>query len=122
MLVQPEKRTVLVQPRPRPCHATHHIEDQEDQEEEEEEEEEEEDENEEEEDENEEEEDEDVKILIAVFSAPKNYQTRSIVRSTWAPTMREYPGVEVVFFLGKDQDQTVNVSFTSRKKNIFFSD
>ena len=113
MLVQPEKRTVLVQPRPRPCHsATHHIEDQEDQEEEEEEE----------EDENEEEEDEDVKILIAVFSAPTNYQTRTIVRSTWAPTMREYPGVEVVFFLGRDQDQTVNVSFTSRKKLLFFSD
>ena len=120
MLVQPEKRTVLVQPRPRPCHAaTHHIEDQEEEEEEEEDEEEEE-EDEEEEDENEEEEDEDVKILIAVFSAPKNYQTRSIVRSTWAPTMREYPGVEVVFFLGRDQDQEVNVSFTSRKKIIFF--
>ena len=115
MLVQPEKRTVLVQPRPRPCHAvTHHREDQEDQEEEEE------DENEEEEDENEEEEDEYMKILIAVFSAPKNYQTRSIVRSTWAPTMRKYPGVEVVFFLGKDHDQTVNVSFTSRKKIFFF--
>ena len=77
---------------------------------------------EEEEDENEEEEDEYMKILIAVFSAPKNYQTRSIVRSTWAPTMREYPGVEVVFFLGRDQDQTVNVSFTSRKKLLFFSD
>ena len=118
MLVQPEKRTVLVQPRPRPCHAaTHHMEDQEDQKEEEEEEE---DENEEEEDE--EEEDEYMKILIAVFSAPKNYQTRSIVRSTWAPTMREYPGVEVVFFLGRDQDQEVNVSFTSRKKLLFFSD
>ena len=105
MLVQPEKRTVLVQPRPRPCHsATHHIEDQEEEDEEE----------------DEEEEDEYMKILIAVFSAPKNYQTRSIVRSTWAPTMREYPGVEVVFFLGRDQDQEVNVSFTSRKKIIFF--
>ena len=88
------------------------MEDQEDQEEEEDEE----------EDENEEEEDEYMKILIAVFSAPKNYQTRSIVRSTWAPTMREYPGVEVVFFLGKDQDQTVNVSLKSRRKIFFFSD
>ena len=48
-------------------------------------------------------------LVIAVFSAPGNSLARAVVRKTWAVQMREYPGVEVVFFLGQDQDQDVQV-------------
>ena len=76
LYVLPGKRTVLVEPQPRPCQ------DQ-----------------------------EDLKLLILVFSAPSHYLTRSVVRETWATSLREYPGVELLFFLGRDEDQQVHVRF-----------
>lgn len=46
-------------------------------------------------------------LLIAVFSAPGNSLARATVRKTWAVQMRQYPGVKVVFFLGRDQEQDI---------------
>ena len=57
-------------------------------------------------------------LVIAVFSAPGNSLARAVVRKTWAVQMREYPGVEVVFFLGQDQDQDVQVTLGGKRENM----
>ena len=51
-----------------------------------------------------------LRMLIAVFSAPSHALARSVVRKTWAKILRDVPGVELVFFLGRDQDNRVEVS------------
>ena len=51
-----------------------------------------------------------LRMLIAVFSAPSHALARSVVRKTWAKIIRDVPGVELVFFLGRDQDNRVEVS------------
>ena len=51
-----------------------------------------------------------LRMLIAVFSAPSHTLARSVVRRTWAKNLREVSGVELVFFLGRDQDNRVEVS------------
>ena len=59
----------------------------------------------------------DLKLVVAVFSAPRNYLTRAVVRETWAPALRQFPGVELVFFLGRDPDQQLHVRFLVAIRN-----
>ena len=100
VFVRPEERTALVEPEPNPCRV---------------------------------EEDRDVldiRILIAVYSAPRNTLARTTIRSdldsvqstrgklillcrkTWAKKFREYPGVKLVFLLGRDLDSAIHVMST----------
>ena len=51
-----------------------------------------------------------IRVLIAVFSAPKNSLARAAIRKTWGKKFQEYPGVKVVFMLGRDQDSVLHVS------------
>ena len=44
----------------------------------------------------------DPRLLVAVFSAPKNTLARATIRRTWGKRMMEYPGVKMVFILGQD--------------------
>ena len=75
-------------------------------------------------------------LVIAIFSAPGNSVARSLVRwdnddiqlksymicmssKTWTVEMRKYPGVEIVFFLGRDKDQDTHVSLGSGMESKF---
>ena len=42
----------------------------------------------------------------------------SLLSKTWAVKMKEYPGVVIVFFLGRDQDQDTHVSLVRNEENI----
>ena len=57
-----------------------------------------------------------IRILVAVFSAPRNSLARATIRKTWGKKMKEYPGVKLVFMLGRDADSVQHVSdFLLRK-------
>ena len=43
-----------------------------------------------------------IRLLLAVFSAPRNTLARATIRRTWGKRMMEYPGVKMVFILGQD--------------------
>ena len=57
-----------------------------------------------------------IRILVAVFSAPRNSLARATIRKTWGKKMREYPGVKLVFMLGRDADSVQHVSDFLLKK------
>jgi len=51
-----------------------------------------------------------IRLLVAVFSAPVNKEARGVIRRTWAKKFQEYPGVKVIFMLGKSQDSSIHKS------------
>ena len=51
-----------------------------------------------------------IRLLLAVFSAPRNTLARATIRRTWGKRMVEYPGVKLVFMLGRDADSVTHVS------------
>jgi len=47
-----------------------------------------------------------LRLLVGVFSAPANQEARAVIRRTWAASLSKYPGVKVLFMLGRaDQPQ-----------------
>jgi len=51
-----------------------------------------------------------IRILIAVFSAPRNSLARATIRKTWGKKFQEFPGVKVIFLLGRDLDSVTHRS------------
>ena len=51
-----------------------------------------------------------IRLLLTVFSAPRNSLARATIRKTWGKKMVEYPGVKLVFMLGRDADSVTHVS------------
>ena len=49
-------------------------------------------------------------LLVAVFSAPGNSLARRTIRRTWGGRLREYPGVRLIFLLGRDRKPAVHVN------------
>ena len=93
VFVRPEENTALVQPSPSPCSDVTNI-----------------------------------RLLIAVFSAPRNSLARATVRysdkkfnlqlifynffdrKTWGKKFKDFPGVKMIFMLGRDLDSVTHVS------------
>lgn len=51
-----------------------------------------------------------ARLLVAVFSAPSNTKARGVIRKTWGGKFQEYPGVKLIFMLGKSQEAEVHKS------------
>ena len=51
-----------------------------------------------------------MRLVVAVFSAPGNSLARATIRKTWARKLQEFPGVKLVFMLGRHADSTQHVS------------
>ena len=64
-----------------------------------------------------------MRLVVAVFSAPGNSLARATIRKTWARKLQEFPGVKLVFMLGRHADSTQHVSWRRKisddvRKNI----
>jgi len=51
-----------------------------------------------------------IRLLVAVFSAPRNKEARSVIRKTWGKKFQEYPGVKMIFMLGRSPDSDLHKS------------
>ena len=65
-----------------------------------------------------------MRLVVAVFSAPGNSLARATIRKTWARKLQEFPGVKLVFMLGRHADSTLHVSWRRKisddvRKNIY---
>ena len=106
LFIRPEEQTALVEPRPSPCKSISGS--------------------------------PDIRLLVAVFSAPNNKEARSVIRfvkqkksslkslffrRTWGRKFQEYPGVKIVFMLGRSPDSDLHVMSTvfSEHLSIFTS-
>ena len=55
-----------------------------------------------------------MRLVVAVFSAPGNSLARATIRKTWARKLQEFPGVKLVFMLGRHADSTLHVSYAEK--------
>ena len=52
-----------------------------------------------------------ITLVVTVMSAPGNFLERSTIRRTWGEKLLEYPGVTLLFLLGRHHnDSQVHVS------------
>ena len=59
----------------------------------------------------------DPRLLVAVFSSPKNILARATIRRTWGKRMMEYPGVKMVFILGQDSFRHKSLLLEAEQNN-----
>ena len=53
-----------------------------------------------------------INLVLVVISAPANFLERSTIRRTWGEEIVQYPGVSLLFLLGRDYNNSqVHVSF-----------
>jgi len=52
--------------------------------------------------------DQDIELLVFVFSAPRNFEARRIVRKTWATRIQKSAKVRVVYILGQSRDPDID--------------